>query len=303
MTADTVLIVDDDQQLARFTGEVLSCAGFHTELSMLGRDALERLGAHPERYEAVVLDRRMPDVDGLTVLRRLKSDAATRDIPVVLLTGLTSEQDIIDGIDAGAYYYVTKPFRESMLQAVVRAAIDDFAARLGLREELASTAHAVGLMQHGEFHFRTPQEARELAALLAHCSTSPATTVTGLWELMINAIEHGNLGIGYADKSALLAEGRWQHEVERRLRDAENGDKHGTVQVAMTPRQVVYTVTDDGAGFDPRPYFDLEPGRATHAHGRGIAMARRLSFSSLEYLGNGNTVRAVGVRAESPSRF
>ncbi len=78
----------------------------------------------------------------------------------------------------------------------------------------------------------------------------------------------------------------------------EYADKYATVQVEITPSRCVYTVTDEGQGFDPRPYFEFEPGRATHAHGRGIAMARRLSFSSIEYLGNGNTVRATSPRAE-----
>jgi len=298
MTPDTVLIVDDDKQLGKFTAEVLELAGFNVELTALGRDGLERVACDPSRYQAVVLDRRMPDLDGLTVLRRMKGNAATRDIPVVLLTGLASEQDIIDGIDAGAYYYVTKPFRESMLQAVVRAAIDDFQARTGLRRELASTANAIGLLHSGEFRFRTPREARALAGLLAHCTVNPAAVVTGLWELLINAVEHGNLGICYAEKSSLLASGLWHDEIRKRLASPDHVEKYASVQVEMTPGQAIYTVIDQGLGFDPRPYFEFEPGRATHAHGRGIAMARRMSFSSIEYLGNGSTVRATSPRAE-----
>ena len=298
MTPDTVLLVDDDQQLGRFTAEVLDLAGFNVELTALGRDGLERVTAEPGRYQAVVLDRRLPDLDGLTILNRMKGNSATRDIPVVLLTGLSSERDITDGIDAGAYYYVTQPFRESMLQAVVRAAIDDYQARISLRKELASTADAIGLLHGGEFRFRTPRQARALAGLLAHCTSNPSTVVTGLWELLINAVEHGNLNLSYAEKSALLASGQWQSEICRRLAAPEYLHKQVTVRVDLLAQQVCYTVTDEGQGFDPRPYFEFEPGRATHAHGRGIAMARRLSFSSIEYLGNGNTVRATSASAE-----
>lgn len=298
MTPDTVLIVDDDQQLGKFTAEVLELAGFNVELTGLGRDGLERVGMAPGRYQAVVLDRRLPDLDGLTILRRMKGNSATRNIPVVLLTGLTSEQDIIDGIDAGAYYYVTKPFRESMLQAVVRAAIDDFQSRKDLRQELASTANAIGLLNSGEFRFRTPQDARALAGLLAHCTSNPGAVVTGLWELLINAVEHGNLALTYAEKSSLLAAGQWQDEIKARLASPQHAHKFATVRVEITAQQAIYTVVDEGQGFDPRPYFEFEPGRATHAHGRGIAMARRLSFSSIEFLGNGNTVRATSPRAE-----
>ena len=91
MTPDTVLIVDDDKQLGKFTAEVLELAGFHVEWTTSGRTGLERVANEPSRYQAVILDRRMPDIDGLTVLRRMKGNAATRDIPVVLLTGLSSD--------------------------------------------------------------------------------------------------------------------------------------------------------------------------------------------------------------------
>jgi hypothetical protein len=122
--------------------------------------------------------------------------------------------------------------------------------------------------------------------------------VTGLWELLINAVEHGNLDISYQEKSALLGSGQWQNEICRRLAAPDYADKQVTVQVELGAREVSYTITDQGHGFDPLPYFEFEPGRATHAHGRGIAMARRLSFSSLEYFGNGNAVRATSARAE-----
>ena len=293
MTADTVLIIDDDPALGKFIAEALMLAGLKVEVATLGREGLDRLTITPSRYQAVLLDRRLPDLDGLTILRRLKGHDATRDIPVVLLTGLTTEQDIIDGIDAGAYYYVTKPFRESMLQAVVRAAIDDFRARIDVRRELASTTAAVGLLQQGEFRFQTPADARSLAGLLAHCTSNPSAVVTGLWELLINAIEHGNLGISYAEKSALLADGHWADEISKRLNDTNYRDKHANLTVTLDGNQVTYTVVDQGEGFDPTPYFEFEPGRATHAHGRGIAMARRLSFSSIEYLGNGSHVCAT----------
>ena len=297
-SADTVLIVDDDLQLGKFTAEVLELAGFNVEHTPSGREGLERVGQSPSRYQAVVLDRRMPDIDGLTVLRRLKASSTTREIPVVLLTGLSSAQDIIAGIAAGAYYYVTKPFRGSMLQTVVRAAIGDFQARVALRLELASSINAIGLLHSGEFRFQAPHAARAVAGLLAHCTRNPDVVVTGLWELLINAIEHGNLGISYAEKSELVASGQWHNEITKRLSDGSKRDKYATVTVAMEPQQVVFTVADQGPGFDPQPYFEFEPARATHLHGRGIAMARRLSFTSVEFLGNGNLVRATSARAE-----
>lgn len=294
---DTILIVDDEPALGLLAAETLGDAGLKTETVERGQDALDRLAQCAERYQAVLLDRRMPDIDGLTVLRQMKSGRQTRDIPVVLLTGLASEADIVAGIDAGAYYYATKPCPEPMLVAVVRAACEDFQARLALHDEIATTTGAIALIDSGTFRFRTPAQARALAGLLAHCSATPAAVVTGLWELLMNAVEHGLLHIGYGDKSALLRREALHSEIETRLALPAFRDLHAEVSVAFDEDAVVYTIADHGPGFEPARYFEFDPARATHAHGRGIAMARRLSFSTLDYIGNGNTVRATSQRA------
>jgi anti-sigma regulatory factor (Ser/Thr protein kinase) len=121
----------------------------------------------------------------------------------------------------------------------------------------------------------------------------PDLAATGLTELLVNAIEHGNLGISYAEKKRLRLEGGWNDEVARRQRLPEYRDREVRVRVARRPDCFEFTVSDEGAGFDWRRYLDFDPERAADPNGRGIAMARLLSFSRLEYLGSGNAVVAA----------
>jgi hypothetical protein len=117
--------------------------------------------------------------------------------------------------------------------------------------------------------------------------------VLGLTELMVNAVEHGNLGITYREKSALNEKGNWRDEVDRRLALPENADRFATICMRRAADGISFTILDRGDGFDWQSYLEMCPERAFDSHGRGIAMSRMLSFTSVEYSGNGNTVCAT----------
>jgi anti-sigma regulatory factor (Ser/Thr protein kinase) len=109
----------------------------------------------------------------------------------------------------------------------------------------------------------------------------------------LHAVEHGNLGITYADKSHLLYNDLWHEEIQRRMALDENRDKRVCVHFERRPHALTITVRDEGHGFDWQHYLDFEPSRAFDLNGRGIALARAKSFDLLEYQGNGNTVTAT----------
>lgn len=293
---DTVLIVDDDPLSLDLAAAILENEDFRVEILGDGNAAWARLNACPERLLAVVLDRQMPALSGLDLLIRMKQTPACRDIPVVFLSGLASSVEVARGIAAGAFYYVTKPYEPPILRSVVRSAVNDFRQRLRLRSDLESTANAIALLEAGVFHCRTIEEAQALAELLSKLCPQPDAVVTGLWELLLNAIEHGNLGLTYADKTAALAAGNWQEEIARRLSLPEHSRKVVVVKVERRPDAIAFRITDQGAGFNPAPYLDFDPERVVHAHGRGIAMARLMSFQSVTYSAKGNAVEAIVAR-------
>ena len=141
------------------------------------------------------------------------------------------------------------------------------------------------------------QEVWPLASRLAGGCARPAMVAAGLAELITNGIEHGNLAIGFAEKRAGLVRGDLTRERDRRLAARGVGDQGVRVSVARCADVVCFRIRDEGAGFDWRPWLDFDRSRADAPNGRGIALARSSCFESLNYLGCGNEVEAVALRA------
>jgi DNA-binding response OmpR family regulator len=120
--AARILVVEDDPDLARIVELNLSHVGYDVDLATDGRGGLER--AREDDPDLVLLDVMMPLMDGWEVLRELKSDEATRDIPVVMLTALSEERDVIQGHLEGAVRYITKPFEMRELLDTVAEALE-----------------------------------------------------------------------------------------------------------------------------------------------------------------------------------
>ncbi|HWS75537.1 MAG TPA: response regulator [Quisquiliibacterium sp.] len=112
-----ILLVEDDSLLGDGIRAGLAQGGFAVDWVLDGRDAVLALAGH--RYDAVVLDLALPRVDGMEVLRGLRS--AHDDTPVLILTARDAITDRIAGLDAGADDYLTKPFDLAELQARLRA--------------------------------------------------------------------------------------------------------------------------------------------------------------------------------------
>jgi anti-sigma regulatory factor (Ser/Thr protein kinase) len=148
------------------------------------------------------------------------------------------------------------------------------------------------LLRYAEFEFRTLRDARELAAELAGLCPDPERVSLGLLELMVNAIEHGNLEISFGEKSRLCCVDTWEEEVERRLSAPNFAGRFGSVRVSRTEDGISFVVSDQGQGFDWEKYLDFDAARALSPNGRGIALARRFAFADLSYQAPGNVVTA-----------
>ena len=115
---DRILVVDDDPDILQFVEMNLDMDGFEPLTAESGRVALELARERPP--DLILLDVMMPELDGLTVLRRLRSSPATSSIPVVLLTAKALAEDRVRGLDLGADDYITKPFDIEELLARVK---------------------------------------------------------------------------------------------------------------------------------------------------------------------------------------
>ncbi len=115
---DRLLVVEDDKLFRDFLAGIF-CTDHDVIVAKNGDQALARAaGAQPP--DLILLDVVMPDLDGFEVMRRLKADPCTRDIPVIIITGLDKEGDQVRGLDLGVADYITKPIHPAIVRARVR---------------------------------------------------------------------------------------------------------------------------------------------------------------------------------------
>jgi DNA-binding response OmpR family regulator len=119
--SERILVADDDRDIGRFVELNLTLEGFDVELVHDGAEALRRATANPP--DLIVLDVMMPVMDGVEVVRRLRAQAATAAVPVVMLTAKSLSADKVVGLTAGADDYIVKPFDTLELVARVRTTL------------------------------------------------------------------------------------------------------------------------------------------------------------------------------------
>jgi CheY-like chemotaxis protein len=293
MDKERVLVVDDEQLNLFIIEEFLEQEDIALELHDNPLAAWASLIAPESNFSLVVLDRMMPALDGMEFLRRMKREARFADIPVIMQTAASSPDQVREGLEAGAYYYLTKPYEPAALISIVRVAMEDRRARALLRSRAAQLEEAQKLIRTVEYRFVTLEDITTLVPVLAAMCPVPDVVAPGLSDLMINAVEHGNLGVSYQEKSLLKWEGDWEAEITRRLALPQFCERFATIRLERTADTIVFTITDQGHGFEWTKFLSFDPARAFDPNGRGIAMARMMSFSCLEYQGSGNVVVAT----------
>jgi CheY-like chemotaxis protein len=117
-----ILIVEDEASLLRLESILLTSKGYHVKGVTSGLAALEVVEDYAP--DLVLLDIMLPEMDGFEVCRRLKSGAATRHIPVVMVTAKKCPEDIERGMAVGADWYIPKPFKSAMVLQTIRRFVE-----------------------------------------------------------------------------------------------------------------------------------------------------------------------------------
>ncbi|CAK0749790.1 Response regulator receiver protein [Gammaproteobacteria bacterium] len=284
-----ILIVDDAPENIMIISGILQ-DDYEIIAAINGSDAIET--ASSEKPDLILLDVVMPEMDGYTVCGWLKASKDTRKIPVIFVTSNNNQEDVARGMEVGAFYYIVKPVNAKTIRAVVKAALSSNVNQFVFR----SSSQTIDLLKFAEemiFRVRIMEDALHIAYMLSEICPEPSTTYTGLRELIVNAIEHGSLKISYREKYNLVMQNRWELEIERRQALPENQNKYITISFLRKKGEIRFTIKDEGAGFNWRPYFIPDPVRAFNPIGHGIGRAKTLSFDRLEYRGIGNEVSAV----------
>ena len=120
--AKKILAVDDEKHILRLVQINLEKAGYEVVTGTNGREAVEKVQS--EKPDLVVMDVMMPEMDGFEALKQLKSDPASADIPVIMLTAKAQDADVFHGWQSGADLYLTKPFNPMELLTFVKRIFD-----------------------------------------------------------------------------------------------------------------------------------------------------------------------------------
>ncbi|MBA2617477.1 MAG: response regulator transcription factor [Rubrobacter sp.] len=224
-----ILIVEDEEHLARLLAEVLGREGHAAETAFDGRTALSR--ALTEDFDLLIVDWMLPDLDGIQVVKRLR--AADVGVPVLMLTARSQMEDRVEGLDAGADDYLPKPFAFPELLARVRAL-----ARRPPEKTGEETVLAVGdvVLDPGRHEVRRAGERIDLTAkefaLLATLMQRPGQVFTR--SVLLDTVWGGTTG-AYTNSVDLYV-----HYLRRKL------DRKGETSRVRTVHGAGYT-------FDPKP--------------------------------------------------
>lgn len=290
-----ILVVDDEPLNLEIIAGHLSDPCYRLRCVRDGTRAWDALREAGADYDLIVLDPAMPGSGGIELLSRVRADRRFVDIPVVVQTGAACLASVLESTRGSVWHYLAKPYERDMLIAVVGTALGSRARQKELRRSLADAHGAFAHMRQASFAFVSLAEARQLAFFLAKLCPAPEVAVIGLAELMVNAVEHGNLEIGFMDKGRFAMEGRWTAEIQRRLSLAPYRDRIASVGFERQADRIRFRIRDQGRGFDWRSFLAVAPERAFDMHGRGIAMARALTFKDLSYADDGR--EAIGTIA------
>ena len=132
----TVLIIDDDANNVQILELDLEDTDYRTLSASDGVEGWEVLQQHKNEINVILLDRMMPNMNGMEFMQKLKADDTVAQIPVIMQTAAAEREQVTQGIEAGVYYYLTKPYEQETMLSIVRAAIKDHEELNALRQEV-----------------------------------------------------------------------------------------------------------------------------------------------------------------------
>jgi two-component system, cell cycle sensor histidine kinase and response regulator CckA len=272
-----ILVVDDESDSRKLLSSILSSEGYTVRTADGGELALASVVVR--RPELILLDLRMPDMDGFEFCRTLKENADTRDIPVIILSGSGGMVEKVEGLRLGAVDYITKPFQREELVGRVRTHLELARLRANLEQQVEQRTNE---LWESEQRFRTMADAAP-AMIWASDVDKRRTFFNKGWLEFTGRSEEQQFGDGWVDgvhpddradyiaKYSAAFEARLSVEVEYRLRRADGEYR------CVLERGVPRFIPDQGFAGYVSSCIDLTDVKQSHA--------RLVSASKLESLG------------------
>ena len=288
---ERILIVDDEQSILDAMAEAIRILDFSVITAQNGDEAWQKF--QEEKPDVVVTDVRMPHRDGLTLTSQIKACAPS--CPVIVVTGFGSEEAAISALKAGASDFLVKPFQLSELRLAVDRSCSLLRARLADERVIPVVVDVNCTIVIDNFPEMLGGIVNYALKTLTGCLSDKQLLGlrVALQELLINAIEHGNLNISPEEKMDALMNDRYDQLLQERRQTPEFQKRR--VQLSFEHNveagTVQFRICDEGNGFDWEAMLgrDVQELPKTAGAGRGIFLVRTL-VPEVRYYGNGNEV-------------
>ncbi|MBN2322574.1 MAG: response regulator [Spirochaetes bacterium] len=284
----SILVIDDEKSIRDMLRAGLTQYGYNFYDAGDGKNGVEVYKR--TRPDIVLTDVKMPEMSGLELTRQLK--AIEIDSDIVIMTGYGSEELVIEALRSGATNYIKKPISLNELfnildgiilnrerrrkSEVIKDVVVFEKKKLVIDNEISRIWGIINQML-----FNIPNEVSD---------TNLEGIRLGLYEIILNAIEHGNLGISYEEKSESIQNNRYLDLLESRSMQPDRKQKRVFIDCTIDHMGLSVEIRDQGGGFDFHEFAEPESREEIlRAHGRGIFLAS-LYFDRIEYTEPGNTV-------------
>ncbi|MBF0288754.1 MAG: response regulator [SAR324 cluster bacterium] len=295
LTSDLkVLYVEDDEQLQIETAQLFSNFFHDLTSASNGQKGLELYQDAifaKKPFDIVISDIHMPVMNGIEMLGHIKR--INRDQAAIVVSAHDDSNYLMEIINMGIDQFILKPLSLQNFLGVLQRVYHDLTQYREMLQKMEQEERSLEMMEHGVFRFQTPEDVDNLARVLSQVCPDPLRTMQGLLELLTNAVEHGNLGLSYDEKTVLVENMELEEEIENRLQQEKNLKKYGILKFYKSDSQIRLHIQDQGQGFDFKKYLSFDKNRIFDNHGRGIAMSKTQFFDDVHYIGCGNEVEAL----------
>lgn len=296
-----VIIVEDSQTQAQQIQLLLEDARFETEIAPEGRKAMELIRKAPP--DLVLTDLEMPVMNGLDLVEAVHRDFPW--VPVILMTAHGSEEIASLALCKGAASYVPKAYLDNDIVPTMERILELTKVDRHLHQALHSLSDI-------ELHFVLKNDAKLISPILGYqddllmqfklCDVAERMRVgVALQESLLNAIYHGNLEV--SSELRQVDEKSYHDLVELRRSQAPYEKRRVYFNVKVSAAEVVYTVRDEGPGFDPASLPDpTDPINLDRVGGRGLMLIRTF-MDHVEHNARGNEITMVKRRAAPSAKL
>ncbi|MCF7911511.1 MAG: response regulator [Candidatus Cloacimonetes bacterium] len=286
----TIMLVEDEEINLRLMEGMLGHLGHRLILARNGREAIKKFNKF--QPDIVILDILMPRISGIEVLKEIRSSES--GTIVIMVTASNKEEHAIESLRLGANNYLKKPVHYDDLVPLIHKYNSTIQKRTMEKLVLSKMVSRKFVMEIENDLQIIPKIAQYLANETSTIFDKDeiVSVNIALLELLVNAFEHGNLGISYQDKSKAIAEKRLEKLYAERLVDPRFSNRKIVIDFTLEKDACEWIITDEGEGFQSREYTTLNEDDRENEHGRGIFISN-FHLDELEYIGKGNKVRAL----------